>query len=51
MVHHNGRSCGFGAAVRRVPEKELTLIVFTNRAGTGAADRADELLDEMLKGG
>jgi N-acyl-D-amino-acid deacylase len=49
LVHrHNGDTCGFNTAVRRVPERQLTVVVFTNRAGKQAAAIADELLNGLL---
>jgi CubicO group peptidase (beta-lactamase class C family) len=45
IIHHNGSTCGFSAAVRRIPDKRFSLIVFTNRRGKKAHELADMLLD------
>ena len=49
VLHHDGRTCGFNNAVRRVPERRLTVVVFTNVAGKQAAKIADALLDWLLE--
>ncbi len=49
VEHHNGGTCGFNSAVRRVPDERLTIVVFTNRAGKRARQIADELLAWMLE--
>jgi len=36
VVHHNGGTSGFSTAVRRVPDKQMTLVILTNRQGTRA---------------
>ena len=48
VIHHNGSTCGFSTAVRRVPEKQLTVVIFTNRAGSDAHQIADDLLGWLL---
>ena len=48
VVHHNGETCGFNNAVRRIPDQRLTLVLLTNRAGERAGRIADELLDWIL---
>lgn len=48
IIHHNGSTCGFSTAVRRVPEKRLSLVIFTNRRGKRAHELADQLLDCLL---
>ncbi|MBN2445235.1 MAG: serine hydrolase [Phycisphaerae bacterium] len=48
VIHHDGGTCGFNSAVRRVPQQKLTLVVLSNRAGRAARDIADTLLDSML---
>jgi len=48
LVHHNGSTCGFNTAVRRVPDKRLTILIFANRSGKHAHQISDELLDWML---
>jgi N-acyl-D-aspartate/D-glutamate deacylase len=48
VVHHNGGTCGFDNAVRRVPDERFTIVVLTNRRGKQARRIADELLDWML---
>lgn len=47
-IHHNGDTCGFNSAVRRVPQRRLTVVVFTNRAGEQARLIADTLLTRVL---
>jgi CubicO group peptidase (beta-lactamase class C family) len=48
VIHHNGSTCGFSTAVRRVPEKRLSIVIFTNRRGKRAHELADQLLDRLL---
>jgi N-acyl-D-amino-acid deacylase len=48
VLHHDGGTCGFDAAVRRVPEMQITVVVFINRAGRHARVIADDLLDWLL---
>lgn len=48
VVHHNGRTTGFNTAVRRAPDRRLTVIVLANRTGEGAEHIADALLDWLL---
>jgi CubicO group peptidase (beta-lactamase class C family) len=48
VFHHNGGTCGFNTAVRRVPEKKLSLFIFMNRSGNQAPDYADEILEWIL---
>jgi len=48
LVHHNGSTCGFNTAVRRVPEKRLTIVIFANRTGKDAHQISDEFPDLML---
>jgi N-acyl-D-amino-acid deacylase len=48
VVHHNGETCGFNNAVRRVPAQRLTVLVLTNRAGKQAGMIADEFLNWAL---
>ncbi|MCB9867014.1 MAG: beta-lactamase family protein [Phycisphaerales bacterium] len=48
-IHHNGETCGFNTAVRRVPERRLTVVVFTNRAGSCAHEIADTLLARLIE--
>ncbi|MCP4246424.1 MAG: beta-lactamase family protein [bacterium] len=48
VIHHNGRTSGFNTAVRRVPNKRLTVIIFVNRQGRHAGLLADQLLDRLL---
>lgn len=50
VIHHNGETCGFNTAVRRVPERRLAVVVFTNRAGESAHEIADRLLIALLNG-
>ena len=49
VVHHDGGTCGFNSAVRRVPAERMTLVVLMNRAGRDARQIADELLDWLLQ--
>ena len=46
LLEHGGSSSGFGSHVIRVPEKELTVAIFTNRNKTGyeLKDKATALL-------
>ena len=48
LIYHNGLTCGFNTAVRRVPEKRLTVVILTNRNGKRARLIADQLLDLLL---
>ena len=48
VVHHNGETCGFNTAVRRIPDEQLTVVLLTNRAGDQAGRIADQLLDWIL---
>ncbi|GJM25917.1 MAG: D-aminoacylase [Phycisphaerae bacterium] len=48
IVHHNGGTCGFSTAVRRLPTRHLTVAVLTNRAGKHAGTIADQLLTLLL---
>jgi CubicO group peptidase (beta-lactamase class C family) len=48
IVHHNGGTCGFSTAVRRVPKVGLSIVVLTNLAQGDAPAAADALLDSML---
>lgn len=50
LLHHDGSTSGFNNAVRRVPEKRLTVVVFTNRAGDHAPRIADQILAEVMAG-
>lgn len=45
IIHHNGSTCGFSTAVRRIPQKRFSLVIFTNRRGKQAHQLADQLLD------
>jgi len=51
VIHHDGETCGFNNAVRRVPEQRLTVVVLTNRAGEAARDIADRLLAGLIGDG
>ena len=46
-VHHNGSTCGFNTAVRRVPDKRLTIVIFANRSGKQSHQISDELIDNL----
>jgi len=48
VIYHNGSTCGFSTAVRRVPERRLSVIVLSNNANGKAPTLADELLDWLL---
>ncbi len=48
LVYHDGSTCGFNNAVRRVPDKHLTVVVFSNRAGNHAGPIADSILAQLL---
>jgi len=48
VIYHNGSTCGFSTAVRRVPERQLSVIVLSNNANGKAPSLADELLDWLL---
>jgi CubicO group peptidase (beta-lactamase class C family) len=48
VVYHNGETTGFNTAVRRAPDRRLTVIVLANRTGEEAAHIADALLDWLL---
>jgi len=48
IVHHNGSTCGFNTAVRRVPEKRLTIVIFANRSGKESHQISDQLIDYLL---
>lgn len=45
VIHHNGSSCGFSTAVRRIPENRFSIVIFTNRRGKRAHELADNLLE------
>ncbi len=51
IIAHDGSTCGFSTAVRRVPDRRLAVIVLTNRAEPYAPRIADELLRCLLNGG
>ncbi|MBN1900678.1 beta-lactamase family protein [Candidatus Sumerlaeota bacterium] len=46
IIHHNGSTCGFSTAVRRIPEQKFSIVIFTNRSGKKAQELADKLLDQ-----
>ena len=46
-VHHDGSTSGFNHAVRRLPDKRMTIVVLTNRAGNHAAPIADDILTHL----
>ncbi len=48
LLHHDGSTCGFNNAVRRVPDQRTTVVVFTNRAGDHAGRIADAILARVL---
>jgi CubicO group peptidase (beta-lactamase class C family) len=48
FVTHNGSTSGFNNAVRRVPDRHLTVLVLTNRANGRAGEIADSLVDWIL---
>jgi len=48
LIHHNGSTCGFNSAVRRMPDKKMTLVIFTNRNGNQSHQIADNLTDYIL---
>ena len=48
VIYHNGSTCGFSTAVRRVPEKRLSVVVLSNNANGKAPAVADKLLDWLL---
>lgn len=48
IIYHNGSTCGFSTAVRRVPERQLSVIILSNNANGKAPTLADELLDWLL---
>jgi CubicO group peptidase (beta-lactamase class C family) len=50
VIAHDGGTCGFSTAVRRVPDRRLLVIVLTNRAEAYAPRIADELLRFVLEG-
>ncbi|MBN1853829.1 MAG: beta-lactamase family protein [Pirellulales bacterium] len=49
IIYHDGDTCGFSTAVRRIPERGLAIIVFINRAEEEAPPIADALLDWILE--
>jgi len=48
ILLHNGGTCGFSNAVRRVPGKNLTVIVLANRHHGNVAADANQLIDWLL---
>jgi len=48
VTGHDGGTCGFNSAVRRVPAKRLTLVIFSNRSGRLARESADQILERLL---
>lgn len=48
LIHHNGSTCGFNSAVRRMPDKKTTIVIFANRSGSQAHQIADNLTDYFL---
>ena len=48
LIYHNGGTCGFSTAVRRVPERKLSLVLLTNLAQGNAGDIADEFINWLL---
>jgi len=50
VIHHDGGTSGFNTAVRRVPQRNLAVVIFTNRAGESAPNLADKLLERLLTG-
>ena len=48
IVGHDGSSCGFRNAIRRAPEKKVTVILLTNRKETDAASITNTLMKHIL---
>lgn len=48
IIHHNGGTVGFAHGVRRVPGRQMTLLVLSNRSAPTARERGDQLLDWLL---
>lgn len=47
IIGHDGETCGFNTAVRRLPQRGLTVAILANRAGRDAREMADRMVDYL----
>lgn len=48
QVWHNGGTCGFSTAIHRYPDRQLTVILLTNRRGANTNHLAEQIADIFI---